>query len=157
MRSGPLYSTLYWYGTFSTFLPDRAWPDWAYERPYQDRTPKFTGHVLPDRTESRLIFFDILPMNNHKKGLKKRIGKKIWFFFLFSNVRRMERKVAGFQTVRILSICRTSRPDVMSGWTLLSDTLAFTERFSFFLLNIFLTTKGQIESEWIYRIMDSPK
>ena len=47
----------------------------------QDRTPKFAGHVLPDRTESRLIFFDILPMNNHKKGLKKRIGKKNLIFF----------------------------------------------------------------------------
>ena len=27
----------------------------------QDRTPKFVGQVLPDRTESGLIFLDILP------------------------------------------------------------------------------------------------
>ena len=27
----------------------------------QDRTPKFAGQVLPDRTESGLIFLDILP------------------------------------------------------------------------------------------------
>ena len=27
----------------------------------QDRTPKFAGQVLPDRTESRLTFLNILP------------------------------------------------------------------------------------------------
>ena len=27
----------------------------------QDRTPKFAGQVLPDRTESRLIFLNMLP------------------------------------------------------------------------------------------------
>ena len=27
----------------------------------QDRTPKFAGQVLPDRTESGLIFLNILP------------------------------------------------------------------------------------------------
>jgi hypothetical protein len=27
----------------------------------QDRTPKFAGQVLPDRTESGLILFNILP------------------------------------------------------------------------------------------------
>ena len=27
----------------------------------QDGTPKFAGQVLPDRTESGLIFLDILP------------------------------------------------------------------------------------------------
>ena len=26
----------------------------------QDRTPKFAGHVLPDRTKSRLTFLNIL-------------------------------------------------------------------------------------------------
>ena len=29
----------------------------------QDRTPKFAGQVLPDRTESRLIFLNVLPTN----------------------------------------------------------------------------------------------
>ena len=29
----------------------------------QDRTPKFAGQVLPDRTESGLIFLNILPTN----------------------------------------------------------------------------------------------
>ena len=37
----------------------RAQPDWAYEFP--DRTPKFAGQVLPDRTESGLTFLNILP------------------------------------------------------------------------------------------------
>ena len=32
----------------------------------QDRTPKFAGQVLPDRTESGLIFLNILP---NKYGL----------------------------------------------------------------------------------------
>ena len=36
-----------------------AQPDWAYEFP--DRTPKFAGHVLLDRTESRLISIKISP------------------------------------------------------------------------------------------------
>ena len=38
----------------------RAQPDWAYEFP--DQTPKFAGHVLPDQTESGLIFSNILPI-----------------------------------------------------------------------------------------------
>ena len=43
----------------------RAQPDWAYEFP--DRTPKFAGHVLPDQTESGLIFSNILPTKcSHK-------------------------------------------------------------------------------------------
>ena len=29
----------------------------------QDRTPKFAGQVLPDRTESGLLFISILPTN----------------------------------------------------------------------------------------------
>ena len=32
----------------------------------QDRTPKFAGQVLPNWTESRLIFLSILPANSHK-------------------------------------------------------------------------------------------
>ena len=35
----------------------RARPDWAYEHMGQDRTPKFAGQVLPDRTEFGLIFY----------------------------------------------------------------------------------------------------
>ena len=42
----------------------------------QDRTPKFAGQVLPDRTESGLIFSNILPYKETKK-LRKKIGKKI--------------------------------------------------------------------------------
>ena len=41
------------------------------------------------------------------------------FFILFLEVlkvRRPWRKTSGFRTVRILKICRTSGPDVMSGW-----------------------------------------
>ena len=37
-------------------------------------------------------------------------------FFLFLKVRRPGRKTSGFRTVRILTICQTSGPDVMSGW-----------------------------------------
>ena len=37
----------------------RARLDWAYEFP--DHTPKFAGQVLPDRTESGLIFKKNLP------------------------------------------------------------------------------------------------
>ena len=40
------------------------------------------------------------------------------FFFLFSKVRCPGRKMSGFRTVRILTISRTSGPDVMSGWAL---------------------------------------
>jgi hypothetical protein len=32
----------------------------------QDRTPKFAGQVLPDRTESGPAFLNILPANSHK-------------------------------------------------------------------------------------------
>ena len=35
----------------------------------QDQTPKFAGQVLPDRTESGLIFLDILPYKKTKKKL----------------------------------------------------------------------------------------
>ena len=62
----------------------------------QDRTPKFGGQVLPDRTESGLIFLNILPA----KVLK---------------VRCPGRKSSSFWTVRILKICQTSGQDMMSG------------------------------------------
>ena len=51
-----------------------------------------------------------------------------WFFLLSLNelkVRRPERKTSGFQTIRILKICRTSGPDVMSGRALLLWLLPF--------------------------------
>ena len=56
--------------------PKRFWaqPDWAYEFPGQiGRTPKFARQVLSDRTESGLIFLNILPY----KETKKKYGKKI--------------------------------------------------------------------------------
>ena len=35
----------------------RAQPDWPYEFPDRTgQTPQFAGQVMPDRTESRLIF-----------------------------------------------------------------------------------------------------
>ncbi len=56
--------------------------------------------------------------------------KKIWIFFGFFllflkvlKVRRPGRKTSGFRTVRILKICRTSGPDVMSGRALLQAKL----------------------------------
>ncbi len=100
----------------------------------QDRTPN-----LLDRTESGLIFltfyltsmgyqlsYDKVP--GHKFGVKKSQLGCIWkwkkkalnFFFLFFllflkelKVRRPGRKMSGFWTIRILKICRTSRPDMM--------------------------------------------
>ena len=41
--------------------------------------------------------------------------KKFWIFFLSLKVWRPGRKTSGFRTIRILKICRTSGPDVMSG------------------------------------------
>ena len=63
----------------------------------QDRTPKFAGQVLPDRTESGPDW--------------------IW---------RPGRKTSGFRTVRILKICRTSGPDVMSGRALPASPVSYT-------------------------------
>ena len=37
----------------------------------QDRTPKFAGQVLPDWTESGLIFLNILPSKQTKKNYEK--------------------------------------------------------------------------------------
>ena len=48
--------------------------------------------------------------------------KKIFFFFLSSKVLKVwrpGRKTSGFRTVRILKICQTSGPDVMSSRALL--------------------------------------
>ena len=54
----------------------------------QDRTPKFAGQVLPDRTKSGLTFLNILLHKNkrknyEKKNLKKNFEKKknLKFFF----------------------------------------------------------------------------
>ena len=60
----------------------------------QDRTPKFAGQVLPDRTKSGLTFLNILlhkktTKNYEKKILKKKIKKiffenfEIFFFWIF--------------------------------------------------------------------------
>ena len=56
-----------------------------------------------------------------KKKLKKKINFDFDFFFLILKVRRLGRKPIGFQTVRILKICRTFGPDVMSGRALMKD------------------------------------
>ena len=53
-----------------------------------------------------------------KKILKKNYEKHFLIFFLFLKVIKVQRpgrKTSGFQTVRILKICRTFGPDVMSG------------------------------------------
>ena len=84
-------------------------PDWAYEFPCQrgpDTQICWTG--LPDRTESGLIILNILPLN------RKKYEKKTVFFFYFEKS-SPGRKKSGFRTLRILKICRTSGPDVMSG------------------------------------------
>ena len=68
---------------------------------------------------SKNINWDVLE-NKEKKILKKNFLKFFfsWNFLLLLKVlkvRRPERKTSGFRTVRILKICRTSWPDVMSG------------------------------------------
>ena len=111
----------------------------------QDRTPKFAGQVLPDRTESGLLFLpsrryqfssDNFPVhkfgvkNAHrqnkqkiikfgKKKLEKKRNKKNIFFFLLIKVCGPVRKTSGFRTAQTFKICRTSEPDVMSGRALL--------------------------------------
>ena len=51
----------------------RTRPDWDMSFPTgQDQTPKFAGQVLPDRTESGLIYLDIYHINKQKKHLKKK-------------------------------------------------------------------------------------
>ena len=42
----------------------------------QEQTPKFSGQVLLDQTESIHIFFNILPYKQTKKKTMKKIGKK---------------------------------------------------------------------------------
>ena len=51
-----------------------------------------------------------------KKKLKKNFFWNFLKFFIF--FKSPGRKMSGFRTVRILTICRTSGPDVMSGWAL---------------------------------------
>jgi hypothetical protein len=93
----------------------------------QDRTPKFAGQVLPDRTESGLIFltfyltsmgyqfsYDKIPgfkfviknlnwdvFENKQKKFKKIFWIFFGFFFLFLKVlkvRRPGRKTSGFHS-----------------------------------------------------------
>ena len=125
------------------WISRRARPDWAYEFPDPtgpDTKICRTGPAGPDwiRTytfqhfthQVRVIYSQIWC---HKLlnliNKQKKSWKKIWlfFFFLFSRgftVRRPGRKTSGFRTVRILKICRTSGPDVMSGRAL-SGTFIF--------------------------------
>jgi hypothetical protein len=123
----------------------------------QDRTPQFAGQVLPDRTESGLIFltfyltsmgyqFSYNKVPGHKFGVKnlnwdvfenekKNLEKKnlivilIFFFdfFLFLKVLK----------VWILKICRTFGPDVMSGRDLIYSK--FERSKQFLQWNAFLT------------------
>ena len=68
----------------------------------QDQTPKFAGQILQDRTDS---------------GLEK----KNWdFFSIFKNVKN---PVSGKENVRILKMCQTSGPDIMSGRALISSNV----------------------------------
>ena len=90
----------------------------------QDRTLKFAGQVLPDRTESGLIFltfyltsmgyqFSYYKVPGHKFGVKN-LNWEV-FFFYFKSVKS---PAPGKENVRFpdfLKICRTSGPDVMSG------------------------------------------
>jgi hypothetical protein len=107
----------------------RARPDWAYEFP--DRTGLDTqicrtGPAGPDwiRTYTFQHFtYQLQVIYSHiwchklLNLISKQKKKNLKFFFEKRGftVRRPGRKTSGFQTVRILKICRTSGPDVMSG------------------------------------------
>ena len=87
----------------------------------QDRTPKFAGQVLPDRTKSGLTFLNILL---HKKTKKKIMKKKIlkkknlkilkFFFGFFSILKGPESgkektRKSGIRTFQDLPDFRTGR------------------------------------------------
>ena len=91
----------------------------------QDRTPKFAGQVLPDRTKSGLTFLNILLHKNtrknyEKKNLKKNFWKKknwkFWkkFFGFFSILKGPEsgkekNRKSGIRTFQNLPDFRTGR------------------------------------------------
>ena len=85
----------------------------------QDRTPKFAGQVLPDGTESGLIYSNIYIVYRltKKKFKKKNLEKKIFCFFLiFSIIKGPEsRKEKKPEESGHLKYPRISGPDVMSG------------------------------------------
>ena len=59
----------------------------------QDRTPKFAGQVLPDRTKSGLTFLNILLHKNTRKNYeKKKFEKK----FLKKKIENFEKKILDF-------------------------------------------------------------
>ena len=93
----------------------------------QDRTSKFAGQVIPDRTESGLIFLNILTteygisilIRHTIRSLNTNFLLKLFFlFFYFQKPGGLGSKTSGFWTVWILKIWQTSGPDVMSSRTL---------------------------------------
>ena len=60
-----------------------------------------------------------------KKKIEKKIFEKLFLdFFLLINVSGPVRKTSGFRTARTFKICRTSGPDLMSGWALILIVVA---------------------------------
>ena len=51
----------------------------------QDWTPKFAGQVLPDRSESGIIFFAFYQRNKQQQNYEQKFEKKIWIFFIFKS------------------------------------------------------------------------
>ena len=49
----------------------------------QDQTPKFAGQVLPDRSESGIIFFAFYQRNKQQQqqNYEQKFEKKIWIFY----------------------------------------------------------------------------
>ena len=122
----------------------KAWPDWAYEFPGRsgpDIQICQTGPAGPDWIRTyllKLFKYQVRVINSleirsldtnlvstvlldhiNKKKMKKHFEKKNLLFLKVLKVRCSERKTSGFRTVRILTIFRTSGPDVMSGRALL--------------------------------------
>ena len=91
----------------------------------QDRTPKFAGQVLPDRTKSGLTFLNILLHKNtrknyEKKNLKKKLKilkKNFGFISILKGLESGKEKTGSPESGHF-KICRASWPNVMSGWAL---------------------------------------
>ena len=86
---------------------------------------------LDTKLVTKVLNWDVFE-NKQKKNLKKNWEKRFLIFLLFSKVltvRRPKRKASGFWTVRILKICLTSGPDVMSGRALLFRNWQFCNYF----------------------------
>ena len=100
-----------------------AGPDWI--RTYIFKHSTYQVWVINSHKIRSLDTNLVSKLNKQKEILKKKFGIFLKFVVIFLDffflllkvlkVRRTGKKTSCFWTVRILKICRTSRPDVMSG------------------------------------------